>query len=405
MIRATLVNYLFIFGLLVNLVIPIIRFQGKNLHPVYLFSALLAIIWFYIFLTRTESVRVSSKIYYTASIMFVIFISFAFSIFFHNIDINVKYFFYEILIYAVTIPFFLLFGFVNIKENQINKVILFAFAIFFVVAVLQWLGVDRAITLYAFESHIEASRVGSRLVVTGTDPNIGSIIAAFFLMYFIASFFTNKSTFYLLLAFLALAIMFKTQGRTTIIGVGITLFLYTLFIVKINIVYKVLICILGAGFVVWFAQFFDLFYLIEGVTNLKTGSNNSVNVRLDNVNYALNNFLASPFFGWSSSLEHYGTVRNMDSEVALIMQRYGSFGLLVICVIIFKLISIGIRYRHKKLGVFILLMMSSLTFNMLTNVVFFGAQTVSIITFLIFLTYFLESNEDNYISPPTPFKP
>src|SRR5690606_19136753 len=123
-------------------------------------------------------------------------------------------------------------------------------------------------------------------------------------------------------------------------------------------------------------SFFDLFYLVDGLSDLGEGSNMSVNVRFENVYYALDIFRLSRVFGWGSALEHQGTVRNIDSELFLILQRYGLFGFLVIFSIIFRLLKIGFKYRSVKLGSFVFLMTFSLIFNMLTNTVFFGAQTV-----------------------------
>lgn len=402
MIKNKFINYLFVFGLIISLVLPRLKLQGINIFPVYFLSMLIFIIWAYIFLDSGLKVKVSKKIYFPLAIILLMFTSFILPAVFFNTPIYLNYFLYDILSYLIFIPFFLFFNHVSVTEEQIDKTIFFSFMIFFIVGTLQWLGYTAAIKLYAFDSHIDAALSGKRLVLTGSDPNIGSIVAAFFIMYFLSSFLDKKSLFYFILILASVALMFKTQGRTTIIGSGSAIFIYLLFFAKIKKLYRILLVFLGSVVVIYFARLFDLFYLFEGISNLQTGENNSVNVRLDNAAYAFNNFRASPIFGWGSALEQYGSVRNIDSEFFLILQRYGLLGVIIVLSIIYSLLKTGLRYRSKKLGVFVFLMTSSLLFNILTNAVFFGSQTISIIMFLIFLTYFLVKNEKNNLPSSTP---
>lgn len=397
--KNVLLNYFFIFGMIVNLFVPVIPLQGVYFYPVYFFSLVVFILWFYNSSISEEPFIISKKIYYPSIIVFFMSCSFFFPILNFNTNIYLDYFVYELVLYLIMIPFFLMFNHLVINEKQINTVVLFSFGVFIIVGILQWIGFEKAVTLYAFEDHIEAALDGSRLVITGSDPNVGSIICSFFVLYFFSSFIIKKSFLYFLMMLFSVALLFKTQGRTTIIGTGFVFFAYLIFFAKIKIIYRVFLILLIPLTILYFSSFFDLFYLVEGLSDLGEGSNMSVNVRFENVYYAFDNFRLSPVFGWGSALEHQGTVRNIDSELFLILQRYGLFGFLVIFSIIFRLLKIGFKYRNVKLGSFVFLMTFSLIFNMLTNTVFFGAQTVSIIVFLIFLTYFLEHNEKNNIPP------
>lgn len=397
--KNVLLNYFFIFGMIVNLFVPVIPLQGIYFYPVYFFSLVVFILWFYKSSVSEEPFIISKKIYYPSIIIFFMSCSFFFPILNFNTNIYLDYFVYELVLYLIMVPFFLMFNHLIINEKQINTVVLFSFGIFIIVGILQWIAFEKAITLYAFEDHVEPALAGSRLVITGSDPNVGSIICSFFVLYFFSSFIIKKSFLYFLMMLFSIALLFKTQGRTTIIGTGFVVFAYLILFAKIKIIYRVFLILLIPLTVLYFSSFFDLFYLIEGLSDLGEGSNMSVNVRLENVYYAFDNFRLSPVFGWGSALEHQGPVRNIDSELFLILQRYGLFGFLVILSIIFRLLRIGFKYRGVKLGSFVFLMTFSLMFNMLTNIVFFGAQTVSIIVFLIFLTYFLEHNEKNNIPP------
>lgn len=401
MFKNKFLHYLFIFGLVINLVVPRMNIQGINIYPIYPVSAIMLVLWFYLALDRQFNIRVNKSIYYLLLILTAMMFSFFFPIVFFHTEFSVKYFIYEILTYLVVFPFFLMINHFNISQTEIDKVITFSFSIFVLVGVLQWLGFAPSITLYSFDHHINTALAGLRLTLTGSDPNVGSITAAFFITFFFTKFIYSKSTSSLFYTFIALALLFKTQGRTTIIGVAIVIALSLVFLVKIKLIYRILIIIFGALSVLYFAQQFDLFYLIQGLETLEQGKNNSVNVRLDNARYAYENFKSSPIFGWGSSLEQFGSVRHLDSEVFLILQRYGLFGVLVILYIISSILYAGFKYRHTQLGLFLLMMMGSLMFNMLTNLVFFGAQTVSVIFFLIYIRYYLNSYEKNNLSSPT----
>lgn len=396
--KSVLLNYFFIFGMIVNLFFPVIPLQGIYFYPVYFFSVVVFILWFYRSSVSEKPFIISKKIYYPSIIIFFMCCSFFFPILNFNTKIHLDYFFYELVLYLIMVPFFLLFNHLVINEKQINTVVLFSFGVFLIVGILQWIGFEKAITLYAFEDHIEPALAGSRLVITGSDPNVGSIICSFFVLYSLSSFIIRKSFFYFLIMLIAIALLFKTQGRTTIIGNGLVIFIYLLFFVKIKTLYRILLIFLVPIVIVYLSNFFDLFYLAEGLSDLGGGDNKSINVRFENAYYALDNFKNSPIFGWGSALEQDGLVRNLDSEIFLILQRYGLFGLIIISIIVFNLLRAGFIYRASILGSFVLLMTFSLIFNMLTNIVFFGAQTASIIVFLIFLTYFLEQNEKNNIS-------
>lgn len=398
MIKNKTIHYIFIFGLVSNLIIPRMNLQGINIYPIYPISILMFVIWAYIALDKQLSVKINKSIYYLLLILISMSASFSIPLIIHHTEFTVQYFIYEVMVYLIMLPFFLMMNHLDIDEQTINKTITLCFLIFASVGVLQWLGVSTAVTLYAFDKHVEIALAGLRLTLTGSDPNIGSIIASFFVLYFFTYLLYSRSPIKLLYLVIATALLFKTQGRTTMIGVALIMIFSLLVLIRIKLFYRILIMIFGAILIFYFAKQFDLFYLIEGINTLEQGSNNSINTRLDNAKYAYLNFKESPIIGWGSSLEQFGLVRHLDSEMFLILQRYGLFGALVILYIICNILYTGFKFRHTKLGLFLLMMMGSLMFNMLTNVVFFGAQTSSIILFLIYIRYYLNRYEKNNIS-------
>lgn len=397
------VQYLVLIGLLSNLVLPTISFGGKSLQASYVFS-IISLLLITGLINKKFNKGIFKKVNKIFFILTSIVLTFLLSTVFLNDTVSFKYFIYEIAVYLVLLPLLFLISYAQIDSLKINNAVFFAFCVFVVVGVLQVFGFSGAVFLYAYERHAEVAMTGSRITVTGTDPNVGSIIGSFFALFYLAHFFIKKKVIYFILFLIAIGLIFKTQGRTTIIGMAAAISFYILFAYKVSITVKALTIIAISAIVIFLSSFFDLYYLIEGIQNLLEGKNNSFNVRLDNVAYGFRNFLESPIIGWGISKELYGEVRHMDSEIILILQRYGIIGALVVLGIMFYFFRVGFHYKNTAYGAFILLMICSLIFNMLTNAVFFGSQTPSLITFLLLLTYYLKNNEKNYLPPPTPSK-
>lgn len=394
MINNPALSYVFLIGMLANLVLPSVFLLGKNIYPSFYASAFLLFIWLLIF-NKLKKISVVKSMSYVLLILLTMFLSYAYTFLFLNSEVSSSKFANELLRYIPFLPFILMFNYINVTDQQISRSIFLLYCILATVATMQLLGVEKAVRLYAYESHIDTSLDGFRLVLTGSNPNVGSIIAAFFLMYFITGFFINKSYKDLALSITALSLIFLTQGRTTIIGTSIVIVIYAFLIYKVNIFFKLFTILILIGLFTFTQQFFDLSYLYGGIETLSTGDNNSINIRHSNAQYALQNLITSPIFGWSTFIESFGEVRNTDSEIFLILQRYGIFGFLVFSFITFKLVSVGFKFRKRRLGLFLLLMMLSLIFNMLTNAVFLGIQTSSIIVFLMYLAYLLECSKHN----------
>jgi hypothetical protein len=110
------------------------------------------------------------------------------------------------------------------------------------------------------------------------------------------------------------------------------------------------------------------------------GENNSLNVRLENIYMAWQSFLGSPFFGIGPAKSSGDTV--IDSEYALIIQRYGLLGIFIFSAYIFYLLRLSLRNLRSHWGraLFIFVLMSTLV--MITNNIFSGYQLMSLVIFL-----------------------
>ena len=391
MIFSKVISYLAVMGMLANLVLPRVML-GIWFYPSYFISILLMCILVYKLLKNRGVLKISKSVYLLLFVILSVFLSYSYAVIVLGLNVDRGLLVWEILMFVTFVPYILYFKYINLTEKEINKVVLLFFGVFVLVGISQIFGLEKAVNLYAYEAHRESSLSGFRLNLTGTEPNVGSIIASFFLIFFFIRFVTKSEMIYLFLSLVALFFMLSTQGRTTIIGSSLALLLYYFYISKVRLYKKVLILVPVLISVVFLYQYVDVSYLTTGLETLSEGHNNSVNVRLDNVKHAFDSWLRSPFLGWGSYLEAHGSISNIDSEVALILQRYGLFGLSIIIYIIFHVLNSTKNHRKSTLGGFVFIMMISLCFNMLTNAVFYSKQVFSIVVFLIFIGYYLKSN-------------
>jgi hypothetical protein len=87
-------------------------------------------------------------------------------------------------------------------------------------------------------------------------------------------------------------------------------------------------------------------YVTLGFSMLMDGSNESVNVRLFNFQFAMNLFSQSYVIGWGPAKAIHPTV--LDSEYSLILSRYGLIGLTVFASFLFLGLRDGMILIAKK---------------------------------------------------------
>jgi len=247
--------------------------------------------------------------------------------------------------------------------------------------------------IYSGPIHASYMVTGShRIIVTGTDPNVGGVIAAFFLTYAISKLIAIRSTYNFLQVFALFTVILMTQSRTVLVGGSIVVILSGLFFARINILLKCFF-ITSIGVALYnIILFLNLDYITIGFQTMLEGKNNSVNVRVENLLLAWERFLSSPYVGWGPAKMIHST--SVDSEYVLIFQRYGLLGLIAfvsyIAVILFSSVKLHNKYRNFSLfPLMTFLYMCLGAVVMLTNNFFAGYQlSASIVLLLILIVSF-----------------
>lgn len=243
--------------------------------------------------------------------------------------------------------------------------------------------------------HIDGARSGRRIVITGSDPNVGGAIASFFYIYFLSLFFVAKKFRYILGALPFLFLCFFTQSRTSLVGLVLGVSFYFMFFHKTALLVKLAIFLSIIFLVILSVYALNLKYIYIGFQMLVDGENSSVSVRLDNALSALQRFRQSPITGMGVAKSEFSTI--IDSEYALILQRYGLIGIVVFGSYIFYLIKLGVRNRSSHWGVALLSFSAFCMIFMLTNNVFSGYQLMSLVI-LLNIACILSGKKANLIS-------
>lgn len=244
---------------------------------------------------------------------------------FNGGDIN------EFVRYSKILFFALLLGYIPIEKLSSMTFKIFYYGSFYIILVgyLQYFdpfGIGKYLSLlYTSESQIHTAIEHSirRITVTGSGPNDGAIIVAYFILFNFFSFlFTNRKK-YLVLFLLLFTVLFFTQSRTVLIGTVFSL-AFIFFTLKGYWTKKIfLLIVISSGIVVLFPLFS---YVFIGIQLLFEGKNNSILVRLENTEHALELLKNSPFLGYGIAKSFL--VERMDSEYLSLISRFGLVGLM-----------------------------------------------------------------------------
>lgn len=181
-------------------------------------------------------------------------------------------------------------------------------------------------SLYATADHTDSMLYGSkRIVVTGSDPNVGAVIVSFLL--FINYFSKYNILLKVFFCGCLLLILLLTQSRTVLIGVGISFSIIFIFFSKSNMIVKFGLGVLFTSVLVTLFGYLELDYIVVGIETAVSGENASVNTRFENISLAIERWNDSWFFGQGPAKSISSTT--VDSEYALILQRYGSSGVIL----------------------------------------------------------------------------
>lgn len=177
------------------------------------------------------------------------------------------------------------------------------------------------------EGHVEGmASFSRRILLTGTDPNVGGAIAAFFFLFQYAIFRHERKPINIFSLAIYFLIMLFTQSRTALMGVIFSIIVQELVIggIRIRTMIKMALPTVIVIFAYYIVTEGDLNYISVGFESAMTGDNQSLNVRFYNTIFAFEQLLDSPVFGWGpAGMLQLSTI---DSEYALILQRYGLVG-------------------------------------------------------------------------------
>lgn len=246
---------------------------------------------------------------------------------FNSGDIN------EFIRYCKILLFAILLGYVPVVKLLDMTFKIFYYGSFYIILVgyLEYFdpfGVGKYFSLfYTSESQIYVAIEHSirRITVTASGPNDGAIIVAYFILFNFFSFlFTNRKRYLVLFLFL-FTVLFFTQSRTVLIGTVFSL-VFIFFTLKGYWTKKIFFLIGINTYIIILFPFFK--YVFIGFQLLFEGENNSLLVRLENMQFAYQAFLNSPIFGYGIAKSYFVDMAMMDSEWLSLISRFGLFGVI-----------------------------------------------------------------------------
>jgi hypothetical protein len=371
-------TWLTLFGLWGSIIAPYFSIGSLNVYITTPLSLLILVVVFFM-AVKEGRIYLSPLFLIVLLICLIIFFSVLNSWLIGLVPINYRDF-NEIIKYAQYLPYLLAISFLSADfSSKFEATCKAAILMFFLAGIMQVTGFNYLTYIYlGSESvHLDSVLNGYRLTITGSDPNVGAVIAAFLSA---ASFiyFSQKSGsyFWFFMSSFMFYIILTTQSRTVLIGYIFSFCLWFIIYYNIKVFYKffgfILIIILG----VYLFTTLDLDYIILGFQLTMTGDNTSLNIRIENLAFAYSSLLQSPLFGIGPSKSMNSTI--IDSEYALIMQYYGILGIAVFTLLVGYLFYFARKNRVINDSGILLIFMLMTPFVMVTNNIFSGYQLMSI---------------------------
>jgi O-antigen ligase len=220
--------------------------------------------------------------------------------------------------------------------RKIEKLLIPLCLLIIVIAFIEYfniMGIGKKIaSLYAPEHHVMAlSKSSRRIMITGSDPNIGAAIVLFFWLYCFFYFFQNKKKIYLFFLLILTVIVLMTSSRTAFLALLSVISFFLLFSKSSNLVFKTIMIVLIIGLIIFLYDKFQ--YIALGFRLLLAGQNTSLLARFDRWDEAFQFFQKSPIFGWGPGKGMMTTI--VDGEYFLLLRRYGIIGTVIILYSIF----------------------------------------------------------------------
>lgn len=375
-----ILSVLVCFGLVSSLALPPVPLYGLDVYLVTIFSPLVGIL---VFTAWSVAPVFHFSSLFPVALGLLVCVSSIFSWYFQFSSINhrdivesIKYF--QFFPYLLAIPF--------LSEKTLaifHRGLIIASICVGFIGFLQVFRLGEMLSILYLgpeSAHLEPLILGRRITLTGSDPNVGGVISAFFCVYFFSVYAVERKLLYLVgfLGFMFLC--FSTQSRTALLALIFGLSVYYLVFFRAFIFYKIFFLVFGVCLVLFLIIFLDLSYVYLGFQHALEGRNNSLNVRVENVLDAYHRFLESPLLGVGPAKSSFSTI--IDSEYALIIQRYGLVGFLLFFGYLMYLLKLAYSEVFNAWGVCLLIFTLMALLVMLTNNIFSGYQLMSIVVIL-----------------------
>lgn len=243
---------------------------------------------------------------------------------------------------------------------------------------------EKLTRFYAAEHHIYIGDLArQRVVLTGSGPNDGAVIALVLLILNLFLFIKETKQISLWLAIGLLASILFTSSRTVLICaaaiIGIVLFRHAGLIFKIGFGL--------VGLAIFFYVLPHFIYIYQGFQLAFEGENNSLLRRYDKWGDAYDLFLKAPVFGWGLAKSIHETV--VDGEYFLLLRRFGVVG--TILILYFVVFPIFRRVRPKTfLDLSVKYIACSALILMTTNNFFNSYQIIT--SYVIFVALAIKIN-------------
>lgn len=343
------------------------------------------------FLIFIQKIKINRFVVWYSFILIAMFYSINYS--YIALDVETTYRDYmEWFRYAQVLPYLLIISLIDYDSFEKKILIYLKVSVIFVffIAFLQITNIANLGYLtgliYSSAGHTEAMLSGAhRIIATGSDPNVGALIVLFLIL---LTFLSKQIKIYKIFQIVPLLIvLLSTQSRTVFLGLASSLFVYMLIFSKVNLFIKVFV-VLSISYIFYqVLQFLNLEYILIGFQMALEGTNTSLNVRFENVFLAYERFLESVALGWGPAKSIHDTV--IDSEYALILQRYGLVGMSLFVGYLLLIMHFSYKLYKKqfinKINIPLVGFLISIVgfVVMATNTFFAGYQAVAISTLIV----------------------
>ncbi len=395
-----ILEHLVLLGLFSNIILPPIRLGSYSFYLTTVIATVIFVIFFFHGMNFSKFSMHKSTLFLILLGIMVFFSSMN-----SYIALQVPFKigdFIESVKYIQFIPYFLTLPLITKKGifSKFHYYILLSVIAFLIVGLIQAFQIDPLCSiigsLYSKAPHLGHMLSGGRIFITGSDPNVGASIATFFIFYTGVIFLKEKKYSYIIMALILFFLLLMTQSRTALIGFILSLLTYSLTISNHNLFIKSIVLMIVFTMIYLIVLELNLRYIIDGYQLALSGESTSLNVRLENIELAYGRFKESLLFGWGPAKAIHETI--IDSEYALIIERYGLVGIFLFASFIFYLLRNALASIKKNASfsfsgqILFLYLISTITL-MATNNLFSGYQLMSILILLSILSSKIRESE------------